>query len=298
MPTRQGVIFFFLLIAMLLGAINYNNSMAYMLTFMLGSLFMIAILHTYRNLAGLSVRGTRPEPVYAGSIARFPIVINNSNGNPRPAVMVTYFPKKERFWQTSTSYQSVRVSIPPDYIQRVLLPKPAEERGMLPLGRIRLSTCFPLGLFIAWSNITVNQYCTIYPKPSGIFRLPFLPRDDVIGLHGIQSGSDDFAGLKPYHPGDSIRSIAWKILARDQELLVKKFTGNETKELALRWDNLLHLKSFEERLSQLCRWVIEAEKQGIPYSLELPGKCTVTGLGHAHQCLCLEALAKFDLNLA
>jgi len=80
LPTRQGVLFFFLLIAMLFGAINYNNSLAYMLTFLLGSLYMITILHTYRNLAGLSIRGTRPEPVFAGSNARFPVVINSAGG--------------------------------------------------------------------------------------------------------------------------------------------------------------------------------------------------------------------------
>ena len=47
--TRQGMFFTFLLLVMLVLAINYSNSMAYVMTFLLGSLLMISMLHTYRN---------------------------------------------------------------------------------------------------------------------------------------------------------------------------------------------------------------------------------------------------------
>ncbi|MEE8234535.1 MAG: hypothetical protein V3R41_07625, partial [Gammaproteobacteria bacterium] len=43
MPTRHGAVFGLMLFAMALGAINYNNSMAYILTFLLSSLSLVTL---------------------------------------------------------------------------------------------------------------------------------------------------------------------------------------------------------------------------------------------------------------
>ncbi|MCF5826515.1 DUF58 domain-containing protein, partial [Pseudomonas syringae] len=53
MPTRTGLIFMLVLVLMLLVAINYQNSLAYGLTFLLMSIGVLAILHSYRNISGL-----------------------------------------------------------------------------------------------------------------------------------------------------------------------------------------------------------------------------------------------------
>ena len=63
-PTRHGLVYAVMLAVMLLGAINYTNNMAYMLTFMLGSLFMVCMLHTYRNLRGLIVTVSEARPAF------------------------------------------------------------------------------------------------------------------------------------------------------------------------------------------------------------------------------------------
>ncbi len=53
LPTRHGYAFVLALCAMLLGAINYSNGLAYALTFLLASLALVSMLHANRNLAGL-----------------------------------------------------------------------------------------------------------------------------------------------------------------------------------------------------------------------------------------------------
>ena len=70
-PSATGGAFAVVLLLMLLAAINYQNSLAYGLTFLLISLFIIAILHTYRNLAGLTLRAVGANPVFAGEQVRF-----------------------------------------------------------------------------------------------------------------------------------------------------------------------------------------------------------------------------------
>ena len=76
LPTRQGVFFAVTLLVILLGAINYSNSLGYFLTFLLGGIGVIGILHTYRNLLQLRIRLGPVEPVFAGDEVRVPVILN------------------------------------------------------------------------------------------------------------------------------------------------------------------------------------------------------------------------------
>lgn len=49
----------------------------------------------------------------------------------------------------------------------------------------------------------------------------------------------------------------------------------------------------EARLSQLCRWILDAEQSGVSYGLRLPHLIIPTAIGITHQRRCLEALALF-----
>jgi len=46
-------------------------------------------------------------------------------------------------------------------------------------------------------------------------------------------------------------------------------------------------------LSQLCRWVIDAENAGLRYGLLIPGNKIAPDRGPKHHATCLEALALF-----
>ena len=68
-PSRVGAAFMLALLLMLLAAINYQNSLAYGLTFLLASVFIVAILHTYRNLAGLVLQAGGTTAAFVGEQA-------------------------------------------------------------------------------------------------------------------------------------------------------------------------------------------------------------------------------------
>ena len=298
LPTRQGIIFAIMLFAMLLGAINYNNSMAYILTFLLASIYMLAILHTYRNIAGLHISSTRPEPVFAGETALFPICFDNRDKSLRPAINLQLTSRSKsgllKLKRKTVKKRTVSmVDIETDDITRIFVPVNSYQRGLLSLDRIIISSCFPLGLFRAWSYLDFDQYCIVYPKPSGRLEFPQKILVDEQGQLGLATGTDDFAGFRRYHQGDSIKNIAWKALAHGQELLVKKFSGNESLKLSFLWEDVQDLPDIEQRLSQLCLWILEAERSGINYQLEIPGKLIATGAGEFHKLHCLEALARF-----
>src|ERR1051325_10129078 len=73
LPTRAGIFFGFVVLLMLTGSINYSLSLGYILTFLLASLGVTAMLHTFRNLAGLRVAPARTSPVFAGETALFAV---------------------------------------------------------------------------------------------------------------------------------------------------------------------------------------------------------------------------------
>ena len=83
LPTRHGLFFAVVLFIMLLGAINYNNSLAYMLTFLLVSVAIVSMLHTYKNMAGLVFRAGHSEPVFTGQTATFGIHIDHKGSDSR-----------------------------------------------------------------------------------------------------------------------------------------------------------------------------------------------------------------------
>ncbi len=298
MPTRHGAIFGCLLIAMLLGAINYNNSMAYILTFLLGALFLVTLLHTCKNLAGLLINQTPAAPVFSGEPANFPLVLDNRNSHLRISIS---FIKSAKKWQDilkSTKHETplATCDVDADSFDRVELSFKTRQRGHFYAGRIKVFTTFPLGLFKAWSYLETKQPCLVYPKPEGHKTLPAFKLTEANGVQGNTTGVDDFIGFRNYHPGDSIKDISWKAYAQQKGLFIKKFSGSGADKLHLDWNDVAHLTDIEARLSQLCRWIIEAEAQSFQYSLEIPEIYIDAGNGAKHLHNCLSSLATFGLN--
>ena len=301
MPTRHGVLFGLMLLAMLLGAVNYNNSMAFVLTFILFSLLLVTILHTCKNLAGLVINEASPTPVFSGELAKFPLILDNRNGHLRFSISFVRVPKKWRLF--TNAKKSINMGSPTapcgakaNEFCRVELPIKASQRGLLKAGRVKIYTTFPLGLFKAWSYIDMQQSCLVYPKPAGHNAFPPFKLTETTGIQGNTSGTDDFIGFRNYRAGDSIKDIAWKAYAQQRGLFIKRFSGCGSDKLHLNWNDVAHLTDVEARLSQLCHWIIEAESQFLLYSLAIPGAYIDTGHGEKHLHHCLSSLAKYRLN--
>ena len=160
--------------------------------------------------------------------------------------------------------------MPPDGAQRLELPLPAPTRGLVRLERLRLATAHPFGLFRAWTWVHTPIEMLVYPQPRGSLPMPAQP-----GVrHGAQAasaaGTDEWAGLRPFRDGDSPRHVDWKAYAREAPLLVKEYTQGAAELRDFDFARL-PLADSEARLSQLARWVVDAEAHGERYGLTLPG---------------------------
>lgn len=290
LPARGGLLLGLTLGLMLLGCMNYNLGLGYVLTFLLAGIAVVTLLHTFRNLARLELRPGRVDAVFAGSHARFPILLGNPTVQPRFAVCVSL---PDTTGIAAPGSVADWCDVPPNAAATALLMVPAPERGRLELPRVRIHTTFPLGLFHAWSNVYLDTSCIVYPRPEAGVVPPPPPTPGSGAGSQSAAGLDDFAGLRAYQPGDSPRHVAWKALARGQELLTKQFTMPDTGELWLRWSALPADMRTEARLSRLTRWVLDAGTLGMRFGLDIPGSLIAPDAGAQHEAACLTALALF-----
>lgn len=297
LPTIQGWVYSVMLFVMLLGAINYNNSMAYTLCFLLASLGLVCMLHTYSNLTGLIISSSKPRAVFAGQQALFPIQLDNRLGLEKFSIHLEQDEAIKKLFrkrkETRTIPLKISIGIDTGKQSNCHYPVQSRQRGILASGRLKISTNFPLGLFVVWSYFEPEHDCLIYPAPQGQKQLPpdTLNIDDAD--YGSQSGTDDFSGFRKYRAGDPVKSIAWKAFAKEQGLLVKQFSGKGSQTLILGWESVSHINDIESRLAQLCYWVLLAEQTSNCYGLELPDKSIEPNHGTYHKECCLEALARF-----
>ncbi|MBI3140929.1 MAG: DUF58 domain-containing protein [Rhodocyclales bacterium] len=284
LPTPAGLLYAVSLAVMLLGSINYNLSLGYALVFLLAGLGVVALLHTFRNLAQLEISPGRTEPVFAGENAYFGLSLRNRRGEGRYALALGL-----------DGGATVGTDVP-DGSGAVRLPLAARRRGWLHPGRVTLETRYPLGLVRAWSYVEPDMRCLVYPAPEA--DAPPLPPAGAGEAGGLRSGkgAEDFSGLRGHQPTDSPRHVAWKAVMRQGDvgpLLTKQFTGQAAAQLWLDWDMLPAQLGVEARLSRLARWLIEAQAAGLACGLRMPGQELPPAEGELHFQACLETLALY-----
>ena len=282
LPTGGGLMFGVTILLMLVGSINYNLSLGYVLVFLLAGNGMVSMLHTWRNLARISLRPGKAPAVFAGELAAFRVQVENPGSLPRVSLAVLLSDRQPEYFDVAAGgFKDVEAKTP------------AAVRGLLYPGRLRIFTTYPLGLFYAWAIVDLDMHCLVYPKPeSGPISLPAAQTAGGVGP-AAGAGEEDFAGLRTFHPGDSSRRIAWKAFARNEVFLSKQFSGSAAAELWLSFDDIPNALGLEAKLSRLARWVIEAEAAGLKYGLRVPGSEYDPDSGALHRDRCLQALALF-----
>lgn len=280
LPSRQGLLFAVVLVVMLLGDINYNLSLGYVLTFLLAMMALLSLLYAFRNLAHLHIHAGHVAPVFAGESARFVFHFDN------PSALARYQIHLHDDADHRTIFDLAAHSATPVYLDI-----PSTRRGWLDSDRLTIYSEFPLGLFHAWTYIHFDVLALVYPRPAPTQPLPLAASPDGTGKLSV-AGDDDFAGLRNYVAGDALPRIAWKALAREQGLQVKQFSTPMGQELWLDWAATGD-QGIETKLEILTRWVLDADAEGMRYGLRLPNGELAPQHSPAHKAECLRRLALY-----
>ena len=290
LPTRQGMGFGLAVLVMLLGAINYGNALGYVLSFMLVGISLVSMVHAVRNLSGLTLLADESAPVFAGETANFRLRADNRGQRQRFGLLARLTGHRRGGGENDAM---LHFHLDADSMRRIELAGTAGHRGWYSAGSVTIATRFPFGLFRAWSRRDIGLRCLAYPRPVGEQPLPAIRHGESGHQGGFEKGEDEFSGLRDYQPGDSARRVHWKAVARGQGVPVKVFSGATSGVTLLRWQDV-RADDTETRLSQLSRWIVDAERQNLRYGLSLPGLDVPAGSGHEHRHRCLQALALYD----
>ena len=293
LPTRSWTVLLAVLAAMWYAAISQGNSAAYLLMFFVGSLVMVSAIHAHYALVGLELRVGRIPAVFAGESVRIPLEVSNPTRQPRLAIAVA--PNGNVFREGA--HVSLR-NIGPGISENAELILPTERRGRLVLDRLALTTVYPLGFFRSWRYEPTDAVALVYPEPVGKLPLPTFASLAADVVAGVGAGGDDFTGARPYQTGESQRHVDWRAVARGQPLLVKQFAGAGSRRVWLDYTDTSLPPDVEARLSQISRWIVDSEHNGIAYGLRLPDFEAEPARGGAHYHRCLGALALFGDSAA
>lgn len=282
LPTGVGLVFGLMAFTMLLGSMNYNNNLSFVLTFLLVAVGFVSMHQCQRNLVDLEISFAGVDPVFAGQAAEFKIAITNYSKNRRPHLQIYIDDNMSRI-----------DDLEPGESRVFYLEIPTRNRGRVRLERFGVRTLFPFELFRAWAWLHMDLSGLVYPHPAA--DAPEPPPTQTAHGHRQHDarGEEDFAGLRRFHEGDSPRHVAWKAYARSGDLLSKQFSGADTSS---QWFDFNHIPTadVERRLSVLTRWVIDADRTQRDYGLRLPGSEFPPAHGEAHRHRCLESLAFFE----
>ena len=277
LPTGFGLFFTALLVAMLLGALNYNNNPALMLALMLGGAVHTGLFAAHLQLSGLCITAVGAEPVSAGKPLQLRVHARAEPGRERRGLRIVS--------GDHAAFLSLQQGT-----GEAVIELPTSHRGWREPERLRISTTRPLGVVVAWSYVWPEAPLLVYPAPEA--HGPALPEgggDQAIAR--VHPSGDDVHHLRTYRRGDSRRAIAWKPSARRDELLVREYEQPLGADIDLDWRELNAL-AYEARIRRLARWVDEAERDGRRYRLMLPGQPPLgPAQGSAHRHACLKALA-------
>ena len=304
MPTRFGFAYLIFVVVLFLLGTNYQNNIILLLSYLLASLFITVMLHSFYNFSQLCFSSINKQNVFANQTAYIPMQIYAQK---------VHFDINFHFVEQGSLSDKIKLTQCEIGENKVLLPIYAQQRGVFNLGRVKVFSEYSLGLFITWAMLDFSHQLIVFPQPKKMHNgHQFLSSNDdsVSSQQSYQSakeGIDDFSELKNYIVGESQARVAWKQLARGQGKLTKHYQNQQG---SLAWLKLCDMPSndIEEKLRYLCFLIIEYSKKdqefGLILSLGAPTLATQhnnnftssisPNTGYKHQQQCLTALAEFS----
>lgn len=272
--TLSGVVLVVVLFLVQLLAINHSNNLLFTFGFMLVSILLISFWFGLRNMKAVHASCQQAESVHAGQWLKFQLILSEEKGLKRYQLQV--LENTEQSDLAACSHQSLE------------LPQLAQTRGSIPQRIATISSDWPLGFFMFKRELCTLPEVLVFPATGKRIPVKTMLSDAQAQHH---DAVDALAGLRVYQPGDSMRRIHWRALARNEQLQVRQFEGEQGDPSGwLNWDDTSAL-AYEERISCLTDWVLECDRQQSVFGLRIPGVDIPPASGSKQRHRCLSALA-------
>lgn len=281
LPTRFGMALLALVVLLYVLGTNYQNNLIMLLSYLLLVLWLSCILLVYLNLHRWQLSTVAELDCVANESVTVPVLLKAPTTS-SPAASSTSeaannipLGLQARWHQLSSQWQNW---LQPQ-LQLTLCPP---KRGRYPLPRLAVQSVYPFGLMRCWAYLQLDCTLWVYPKPAEHPQLPT--------KHLQQGAPDEWAGLKLWQSGASMRQIDWKRYARDNQLRVHVYqTQQRSGELWLTMNPAL--PDLESQLADLAAQVLLADEHQQIFGVRLGHQVIAPGSGHLHLQTVMRALA-------
>ena len=284
-PTRMGFAYLLLAVLIWLLGTNYQNNLILSLSYLQLSVFVVAILHTYFNLAGLNLKYVGCTPVFAGEFMAFKLQIHTSNKSGCDGVQLC--------WRDGLA---TKVRLEPGEKSIVHVHLPTQRRGLVQPNRLLVESRFPLGLIRCWSWLQIPAEGIVYPAPIECAWPPTGEQIEGDAEYRVATDGEDFYGFSQYQKGQTLNTVAWKHYARGRGLMSKQYSSPQVEDTWLDWQQFSRGADTELALAQMCYWAQHLSRHHQGFGLRLPGLEMGVGTGAAHEENVLSALALFEVE--
>jgi uncharacterized protein (DUF58 family) len=286
LPSKAGFGFLGLVFALWLLGTNYENNLVFALCFLLLAMFVVSIHVTHGTLSSLSVRAVRAESVFAGEAAAVELCISQPKARRREQISICF-----------AGGDPVMISLANAGDTIVTVLAPTTRRGFLEPGLFTVESVYPVGLLRVWSHIRFHFSAVVYPAPLPDATRATGRRGSAEGHYLGTTGSEDYAGLKTYEVGESLRHVAWKQYAREQGLWSKQYSDPVDSRVWVDWNDYAGMET-EQRLARMTWQVCSCDADGRVYGLRIPGTELKPDMGAAHRQAVLRRLALYGVERA
>jgi uncharacterized protein (DUF58 family) len=268
-------------------AVNTGNNLLFLVVSSLLGFMAISGFVGWLNIRKIRVVVDFPDEIYAGKDLFVPVRLEN-----RKKSMPSFLLRVDAFGEI-LNFPLVEKGSEDTGAMTVNFP----ERGISALGKVILSSCFPINFFVRSRTLAVDSRCIVFPAPrDGVF--PDGPGkknargEDFSTRRGYGGDVDK---IRDYTGSDPLKLIHWRLSARHEVLKVKELTAPSDTPLVV---DILSLpgRNLEENLSFGTSLINKAARAGRPVGLKLGTRILRPNLTRAHRLHLLTELAVYGKN--
>lgn len=267
--TKAGKVFFAFLVCLIFVSLSTGNNLLYLVLAAMLGFMVVSGVQSELNLRHLEVRRLLPSEIHAGVQARVGYAVRNPRHDSTRLVLEDL--SRVRIPMLNRGEESVfQVSVI------------FAQRGLVPLGDVRIATTYPYGLFEKSISFPARGEAVVFPRPLSVgFALSKGSLDT-----GTGATRETVSHVRPYTPGDPLSNVAWK--KRQPGLVSRVFEGGSGSSGVV---VLTPGPDVETKLSQAAYVIDELHRCAKPFGLLVGTTFSGMGTARSHRIEVLTRLA-------
>lgn len=230
-PTREGVWFVLLSLAIGFAAVNTGNNLLYLVLAMMLSFIIISGVLSEASLRKVEVARSFPTRLFALTPFEARVTLANNKKFFSSYSLLVKEPAEEG--------GCYFLKVPPKGRATLSYPFTFESRGLKRLPGLIVSTRYPFGLFAKWLHVSSREEVLVYPYVADLKQEQGRAANLFGSLPSFEKGpGSDFHGLRDYSEGEDLRLVHWKTSARAGRLMIREWEREGLNRVAIVLDNL------------------------------------------------------------